>query len=105
MANKNYLEEMIDSYCHPSVVLWRAIELKTITNLFDKEKIILQNPILDLGCGNGRLLGALQEKKINYTGVDFSGELIKRAIENFPNGNFGRQVPRKPRLAYVSVGR
>lgn len=44
--------------------------------------------ILDLGCGNGRLFGALQGKKINYTGVDFSGELIKRAIENFPNGNF-----------------
>ncbi len=41
--------------------------------------------ILDLGCGNGRLLEALKEKQIEYLGIDNSPELIKLAQENYPN--------------------
>jgi len=46
--------------------------------------------ILDLGCGNGRLLKSLLEadKKFSYTGVDFSNELIEQAKKQFPNFNF-----------------
>ncbi len=79
MANKNYLEEMIDSYCHPSVVLWRAIELKTITNLFDKEKIILQNPILDLGCGEGKIAESLFGKNKIDQGLDNWPDMVESA--------------------------
>lgn len=32
--------------------------------------------VLDLGCGNGRLYDALQDKSIHYTGVDNSPELL-----------------------------
>ena len=33
--------------------------------------------ILDVGCGNGRLLEALPKQKIDYLGVDNIRELIK----------------------------
>lgn len=46
--------------------------------------------ILDLGCGNGRLIRALTEanKKFDYLGVDFSPDLIKYAKQAFPDKKF-----------------
>jgi ubiquinone/menaquinone biosynthesis C-methylase UbiE len=40
--------------------------------------------ILDYGCGNGRLLGILKNKKIEYVGVDISQKLINLAKEKYP---------------------
>ncbi|MCK4540510.1 methyltransferase domain-containing protein [Candidatus Parcubacteria bacterium] len=39
--------------------------------------------VLDVGCGSGKLLKALQEKKIYYLGIDPSVELLKQAKEQF----------------------
>ncbi len=39
--------------------------------------------ILDVGCGNGRLLAAFKDKKINYLGVDKSVKLIELAKEEY----------------------
>lgn len=44
--------------------------------------------VLDLGCGNGRLLEALKNKQIEYLGIDNSEELIKLASLNYPNNKF-----------------
>ncbi len=44
--------------------------------------------ILDLGCGNGRLLDSLDGKKFDYLGVDQSEELIKEAKQKHPNHKF-----------------
>jgi len=44
--------------------------------------------ILDVGCGNGRLLAALAGKKISYTGLDQSEKLLAFARENYPQGKF-----------------
>ena len=44
--------------------------------------------ILDVGCGNGRLLEALKDKNIKYLGVDNGEELIELAKKNYPNNNF-----------------
>lgn len=44
--------------------------------------------LLDVGCGNGRLIENLKNKKINYLGVDNSAELIKLAIANYPGYSF-----------------
>jgi SAM-dependent methyltransferase len=44
--------------------------------------------ILDVGCGNGRLLEILKEKQIEYLGVDLSLELINIAKARFPNDKF-----------------
>ena len=38
--------------------------------------------ILDVGCGNGRLLEAFGDKKVSYLGVDNSEKLINLAREN-----------------------
>jgi SAM-dependent methyltransferase len=43
--------------------------------------------VLDVGCGNGRLLLGLPEK-VNYTGIDFSTTLLEKAVENHPLAHF-----------------
>ena len=48
--------------------------------------------ILDVGCGNGRLLEAFGDKKISYLGVDNSEKLINLAEKN-------RKSPAPLRLA------
>ncbi|MEI6835292.1 MAG: class I SAM-dependent methyltransferase [Candidatus Falkowbacteria bacterium] len=44
--------------------------------------------ILDVGCGNGRLLENLKNKKLFYLGVDSSKELIELAKINYPGSDF-----------------
>ncbi|MDD2731175.1 MAG: class I SAM-dependent methyltransferase [Candidatus Portnoybacteria bacterium] len=44
--------------------------------------------VLDLGCGNGRLLDLLRDKKINYIGIDNSSALIAAAQKRHPGADF-----------------
>jgi len=44
--------------------------------------------LLDVGCGNGRLLEALNGKKIDYLGIDNSEALVKIARNNYPDKKF-----------------
>lgn len=44
--------------------------------------------VLDLGCGNGRLLEALKEVAVDYLGVDSSSSLISLARKNYPDKQF-----------------
>lgn len=44
--------------------------------------------VLDLGCGNGRLVDFLSEWRVNYTGMDQSEELVKLARRAHPNEHF-----------------
>lgn len=46
------------------------------------------NQVLDIGCGNGRLAGFLEQKNINYTGVDNSAALINIAKRERPAATF-----------------
>lgn len=43
---------------------------------FIKEYVKHGSSILDIGCGNGRLLDMFRDEEIEYTGIDFSKQLI-----------------------------
>ncbi|MFA5994708.1 MAG: methionine biosynthesis protein MetW, partial [Parcubacteria group bacterium] len=51
---------------------------------FIKNYIKEGDRVLDFGCGNGRLLEILQEKKMQYYGVDVSQRLIALAQAKYP---------------------
>lgn len=54
-------------------------ELKRMADQVEENSLVL-----DIACGNGRLLKAFAEKKIKYFGLDQSQQLIKIAQERFP---------------------
>jgi len=81
IVKKNY-EEIADEFNETrKKPLWPMI-LEIVQRTRDGDRI------LDVGCGNGRLLNAFAEKKIDYLGVDASQRLIKLAQENFPERKF-----------------
>ena len=46
----------------------------------------LQGDLLDVGCGNGRLLDLIANQPINaYTGLDISSHLLKLAAQKYNN--------------------
>lgn len=49
--------------------------------------------VLELGCGNGRFFGFLEEqqKQVDYTGVDFCPELLEIAKKKYPSQDFIEQ--------------
>lgn len=54
--------------------------------------------VLDVGCGNGRLLQLFDGLAISYMGTDQSEELIRLAQEKFPDQNF--QVAEMQKLPF-----
>lgn len=44
--------------------------------------------VLDIGCGNGRLLDAFLGRKIDYLGIDNSEKLLELSQKNHPERNF-----------------
>ncbi|PLX22051.1 hypothetical protein C0584_00800 [Candidatus Parcubacteria bacterium] len=58
-------------------------ELKKIAKQVEEN-----SKILDLGCGNGRLLRAFDSKNLEYFGIDQSESLIEEAMKQFPNDHF-----------------
>ena len=53
------------------------------------EPFLSQNmKVLDIGCGNGRLLHFLKPYRVDYTGTDFSDALLQEAQKDHPNEHF-----------------
>ncbi|RJR31404.1 class I SAM-dependent methyltransferase [Candidatus Parcubacteria bacterium] len=62
-------------------------------NIWPEEKSLLkkiknEDSVLDLGCGEGRILPLLKNMKIRYLGIDNCSVLIRKAQGRFPAVNF-----------------
>lgn len=53
-----------------------------------KKYVKNNDKILDLGCGNGRLVKLFYGLKIDYIGIDVSKKLLKIATQKYPNYKF-----------------
>ncbi len=81
LVRRNY-NDIVDSFDQSRKKrLWPRLEELT-------REVKEGESVIDVGCGNGRLLTGFKNKKINYLGVDFSQELIKKARLNFPGREF-----------------
>lgn len=76
LVKRNYEEIAADFNITRKKQLWPEI-VKLTEQVKDGDRV------LDAGCGNGRLLQAFGEKKIDYVGIDNSKELAKTAANNF----------------------
>jgi len=81
LVRNNYQDIAVDFDATRKKEIWPEIRIFV-------EKVKAGDNILDLGCGNGRLLEALKEKDIKYLGVDNSLELISLAKNNYPSQKF-----------------
>jgi SAM-dependent methyltransferase len=78
IVKKNY-EEIAEDFSETrKKYLWPEL-IKLASQVKGGDKI------LDVGCGNGRLLEAFKDKEISYAGVDSSEKLIELARERFLN--------------------
>jgi len=50
--------------------------------------VFQEDKVLDLGCGNGRLLEIFKGMEIDYFGLDFSEKLIEIAQRKYPQNKF-----------------
>ena len=81
IVKKNY-EEIAEDFSETrKKYLWPEL-IKLTGQVKDGDKI------LDVGCGNGRLIEAFKNKHINYIGIDNSYKLIKLAKEKYGPQNF-----------------
>lgn len=78
MKNDDWLLKLAKVYDHPSVILWRAIELRHLSEFFCRmEK--LPHPFLDLGCGEGEIARLLFGKGVVDVGLDNEQGMVKKA--------------------------
>jgi len=75
LVKRNYEEIAADFDTTRQKKLWTEL-LRLAAPVKDGDRI------LDVGCGNGRLVEAFGEKKIEYVGVDNSEKLIEAAKKN-----------------------
>lgn len=74
-------DQMADKFSQTRKFFWRDLE-------FIADYVENGDKILDYGCGNGRLLEILKDKKIEYTGADVSQKLIEIAQNKHPEHKF-----------------
>jgi len=79
--NKDLYDQIAEDFAETRNKIWPEFE-------YFKGYLANGQDILDLGCGNGRLLELLKDYKINYLGIDFSEKLIDEAKASKPNFNF-----------------
>jgi len=79
--NKELYDQIAADFAETRNKIWPEFE-------YFKGYLANGQDILDLGCGNARLLELLKDYKIKYLGIDFSAKLIDEAKQSWPNFNF-----------------
>ncbi len=79
-VNKKTYDKIAEKFSETRRFLWKDF------NIF-KPYIREQQRVLDIGCGNGRLL-ELFDFEVDYTGIDFSENLLKIAKQKYPYAKF-----------------
>ena len=79
--NKELYDQIAQDFSDTRNKIWPEFE-------YFKGYLANGQDILDLGCGNGRLLELLKEYQINYLGIDYSKKLIEEAKQDWQNFNF-----------------
>ncbi len=82
MSRRGY-ENIAHDFSQTRKIFWEELS-------FLKDYINDGDNILDLGCGNGRFLELIGDKKIKYFGIDSSESLIKQANETY--GQLGKFI-------------
>ncbi len=86
---------MADKFSETRKYFWRNLE-------FIGDYIKEGDAVFDFGCGNGRLLELLSNRKINYFGADISEKLIELAKNKYSKESihFSRINPSQTSLAF-----
>ncbi|MFH0857059.1 MAG: class I SAM-dependent methyltransferase [bacterium] len=81
--SKNILHQVKENYnlCAEEFSATRVYNWQEISVLIEKY-IKGGMKVLDAGCGNGRICELLEDRRVDYIGIDNSEELIREAKEN-----------------------
>jgi len=79
--NKNLYNAIAADFSTSRAKLWPEFE-------YFKGHLAKGQDVLDIGCGNGRLLAMVKEFEPNYLGIDNSDKLIEQAQKNWPKYDF-----------------
>lgn len=78
-----YYNQIADHFSMTRSFIWK--DLKPLA-----QYVFKGDKVLDIGCGNGRLLQLFEDKNIDYIGVDGSEKLIEIAKKKYPKAKFKR---------------
>ena len=79
--NKQLYDQIAEDFSLTRGYIWPEFE-------YFKGYLKKNQDVLDLGCGNGRLLELLKDYQPNYLGIDNSKSLITKAKQKWPDNKF-----------------
>jgi len=78
---KGFYDQFAQSFSATRQATWGEL-VKFVERVKEGERV------LDLGCGNGRLLEFLKDKQVDYVGADISNQLLDIARQRYPANQF-----------------
>lgn len=85
LEKNSYLFKFSKIYNHPAIALWRSVEVKYLS--WALKQINFERPILDLGCGEGKVSSIILDQKIDV-GFDIDAEETLKAKSTKTYKNF-----------------
>lgn len=89
---QNGYDRMAADWSSTRQTFWPEL-VEKINNFILTDSYNAKIRLLDVGCGNGRLLSVLDHDRVDYLGVDVSKELLAIAKQKYPDHNFALVDP------------